>query len=161
MIRLLLAALAGLALFPSPMFCIESCTWINSATASGILGGPVEATVTHSGKNKEDGTCEFTRSNGATTSLIYIEVLTGNQSGSLEKYRAQCMSPATSIQDFGNEAMACAVRRHGGNVSDQIFGHVRDRAFLVRIVTSDKSADPALLREEARSAAGQVVGNLF
>jgi hypothetical protein len=151
----------GLAFLACPILSTESCAWINSATASGILGGPVEATVTHSTKNRDDGTCEFRRGNGALTSTIHIEVITTERPGNLAKFLARCSSKPSPMQDFGNEAMACTGGHHGGRESEQIVGHVRDRTFVITVMTTGKSASSSSLREEARSAAGQVVGNLF
>jgi hypothetical protein len=40
-------------------------------------------------------------------------------------------------------------------------GRVRDRVFLIRIGTNDRSAQPAELRDKARKIAEQVAGILF
>ncbi len=92
MIRLLLTALFGLTCLAGPVLCAESCTWINAATAAGILGGPVEAPVTHPAKNKDDGTCEFTHRNGPVTSVMHIEVITSKVPGNFERRLARCGS---------------------------------------------------------------------
>ncbi len=68
---------------------------------------------------------------------------------------------ATALHGIGNEAVVCAGGGHGGNMSEQVIGRVRDRVFVVRVATNDKTVAPASLREEARSAAAQVAGNLF
>ncbi len=153
-----LTALFALAFWVGPALCAESCPWINSGTASGILGGPVETVVTHPVKNKDDGTCLFSRHNGSTTSVIQIDVTTG---GTFERYLAQCASQRTPIHDLGNEAVACAGGTHHGKLSDQVIGRVRDRTFIIRIASSDKSRVRSSLREETRIAAAQVAGNLF
>jgi hypothetical protein len=157
-IHFLFTAWFGLVFLAGPIFCAESCDWINSATASGILGGPAESVVTHPAKNKADGTCVFTRRNGPVTSVIRIDVITG---AAFEGYLAQCGSQRTRIRDLGNEAVACAGHRHGRSESEQVIGRVRDRTFVVRVESSAKSPVSSSLREQARSVAAQVAGNLF
>ena len=161
MIRLLLTTLFGLTLLACPTFSTESCPWINSATASGILGGPVEVIFTHSTRNKDDGTCEFRCRKGALTSAMHIEVATAERPGNLAKFLARCNSKPSPIQDFGNEATACSGGHRGGKESELIVGHVRGRIFVIAVMTTGKSVSSSSLREQARSAAGQVVGNLF
>jgi hypothetical protein len=45
--------------------------------------------------------------------------------------------------------------------AERVVGRVRDRAFVVRISTNDRSAQSGALREKARKVAEQVAGILF
>ena len=130
-------------------FCLpalgeDRCSWLNAATAGGVLGGEVQVTVT-------SGSCEFVRHE---TSLR-IEV------GATGAPHAQCGSGAEPLKAIGNEAQACAYAGKPGWVAEQVVGRVRDQAFLVRISTKDQSAAPKILREKARKVAEQVAGILF
>jgi hypothetical protein len=159
--RFLWTVLFGLIFLIGQVLYAESCPWINSATASGILGGPVEGGTTHPAKDLNDGTCEFSRRNGPETRVMHIEVITDKGRGTFQRFEGQCGSPATPRRDLGSEALECAGRGRGGKVSEQVIGRVRDRTFVVRVANNDKSASRSLLLEQARSAAAQVAGNLF
>jgi len=130
--------------FCLPALAEDRCTWLNAATAAGVLGGQVQATVT-------PATCEFVRQE---TSLR-IEVGAANTS------HAQCGSGAEQLKAIGNEAQACAYQGKPGWIAEQVVGRVRDQAFLVRISTKDQSAPPKILREKVRKVAEQVAGILF
>ncbi|HEV8040698.1 MAG TPA: hypothetical protein VGP62_17635 [Bryobacteraceae bacterium] len=136
----------GLSLFALglPALAEDRCTWLNAATATGVLGGEVHMTVT-------PGTCEFVRQE---TSLR-IEV------GATSAPHAQCGSGAEPLKAIGNEAQACTYQGKPGWVAEQVVGRVRDQAFLVRISTKDQSVMPKILREKARKVAEQVAGVLF
>jgi hypothetical protein len=130
--------------FCLPVLAEDRCTWLNAATAAGVLGGAVQMTVT-------SASCEFVRQE---TSLR-IEVAAANAP------HVQCGSGAEQLKAIGNEAQACAYEGKPGWIAEQVVGRVRDQAFLVRISTRDQSAAPKLLREKARKIAEQVAGILF
>jgi hypothetical protein len=138
-----LAPILALA-FCLPALAEDRCTWLNAATAAGVLGGEVQMTVT-------EGSCEFVRQENS----LRIEVRPTNAP------HAQCVSPAEPLKAIGNEAQACAYHGKPGWVAEQVVGRVRDQAFLVRISTRDQSAAPKVLREKARKIAEQVAGILF
>jgi len=138
-----LASILAMALC-LPALAEDRCTWLNAATAAGVVGGEVHMTVT-------PGSCEFVRQE---TSLR-IEV------GAISAPHAQCGSGAEPLKAIGNEAQACTYQAKPGWVSEQVVGRVRDQAFLVRISTKDQSAAPKILREKARKVAEQVAGILF
>lgn len=121
----------------------NSCPYLNAATASGVLGGPVASQVS-------GDTCLFTRD----SSELRIEVQTINL-----PYKPNCGLSPISVKAIGNEAYACSVDAKGGTVAEQVVGRVRDRAFLVRLASH--SLPRAALREKARSVAEQVAGILF
>ncbi len=117
---------------------------MNAATAAGLLGGPVEIKI---GNSIE---CEFERRQ-SHTSTLRIEV------GNTHK----CGSNTIPLKAIGNEAVACGEEGKNGERLESVVGRVRDQAFFIRIATKDRSATPASLLEQVRSAAEQVVGNLF
>jgi hypothetical protein len=116
----------------------ESCTFLNAATAAGVLEGQVTSQI-HS------DVCVFTHD----SSQLRIEVRTVNL-----PYKPACQPDPTSLKSIGNEAVACESDR-----SEQIAGRVRDRAFFIWL-TSNHIARAAL-REKSRSVAEQVAGTLF
>jgi hypothetical protein len=113
----------------------NSCPWLNSATAAGVLGGPVTASVS-------PAVCEFVHDQ----TTLHIEVRVKPAS-----IAAKCESPATPLRAIGNEAVACSVSGR-----EMVIGRVRDQRFVVWI----QSTDPAV-RTRARSVAEQVAGSLF
>ncbi len=127
----------------------QICPWFNSATAAGVLGGPVKATVTQSA-------CEFTRQ-GSVSYTLRIEV---TNTVDFKSWLAQCGPKAIPIRGIGNQAVACDLT-NGSQVSAQVLSRVRERAFLVRVSANRPSAPLAPLREQARGVADHVSGNLF
>jgi len=128
----------------------ETCPWLNAATAGGVLGGAVTATVTHANANREDATCSFVR----TGAQLTIEVVTMDTPRSeYTAHAAQCGSDPVALKAIGNEAVACT-DEHGAKVVSR----VRNKIFTIIVASSDP---PATLREKARSVAEQVAGNLF
>ena len=126
----------------------DRCPWLNAATAGGVLGGAVHATVT-------PASCEFVRQSGGHDLALRIEV------GPVSAPHAQCGAHAEPLKAIGNEAQACAYEGKDGWIGEQVTGRVRDQAFLVRVSTNDRSAAPKTLREKARNVAEQVAGFLF
>ena len=138
-----------IALFlPAIVAAEERCPWLNVATAGGVLGGEVHATVTPT-------SCEFVRRVDGFESELRIEVVAAN--GPHE----QCGAGAEPITAIGNEAQACAWRGRAGWTAEQVTGRVRDRSFLVRIGTNNRTASAQDLRGKARNVAEQVAGILF
>lgn len=122
---------------------------MNAATAAGILGGAVDATVASSAG------CEFVRKKSPSDTLR-IQVGTNK----LDKTEI-CGSSATPLKGIGNEAVACAETEKSGGRIEWIVGRVRDQNFAIRIGTADPSTTQASLLEKAKAAAEQVAGNLF
>jgi hypothetical protein len=161
---LLLGALIAVCM-PSVSEAKDSCPWLNEATASGALEGPVTATVTHPKKDKgtDDATCEFVHQNGSATVVLRVEVETLSEApATFAAYAARCGSNSAPLRAIGNEAVTCGFEDKRKNwVSEQVVGRVRNQAFTVRMSSSAKSADRTALREEARKMAEQVAGFLF
>jgi hypothetical protein len=134
----------------------EICPWLNAATAGGVLGGPVAMTVTRA-KTGDDATCDFVRHDGSLLLELRIEVETmRSPAKDFASYAARCHSAAVPLKAIGNEALACS-----DEGAEQVVGRVRDRAFLVRIITNDRSSQQTALRDKARKVAEQVAGILF
>jgi hypothetical protein len=142
-LRLVNPALLAIA-FCLPALAEDRCTWLNAATAAGMLGGPVQMTLTAE-------SCEFVHQE---TSLR-IEV------GPTSAPHAHCGTGAEQVKAIGNEAQACAYQGKPGWIAEQVVGRVRDQAFLVRISTKDQSTASKILREKVRKVAEQVAGILF
>ena len=141
---------------PSFAGAAEICPWLNAATAGGVLGGPVAMTVTRA-KTADDATCDFVRHDGSLTLELRIEVETmPSPAKDFASYAARCHSAAVPLKAIGNEALACS-----DEGAEQVVGRVRDRAFLVRIITNDRSSQQTALRDKARKVAEQVAGILF
>ena len=140
----------------------ERCPWLNAATAGGFLGGAVTNFTVNQGKSGDDATCEFVRHDGSLLMELRIEVETmRSPADDFASYTSRCRSAAVALKAMGNQAVSCAAEAGDGRIAGQVVGRVRDRAFVVRVATSDRSAQPAALREKARKAAEQVAGNLF
>ncbi len=151
--RLHFIALFALAV---PILCRaeESCPWLNAGTAAGILDGPVALTVTHPNNDKDAASCNFVRQKDSLTFNLFIEVET------MRSPKTQCGVNATPVHAIGNEAFACSLGKQG-QLSEQIVGRVRDRAFLIRLTTNDPSAAQSSYRDKVRKVAEQVAGALF
>jgi len=143
---------------PSIVAAGETCPWLNAATAGGVLGGPITGVTVKRAQTGDDASCEFTRHDRSLVLELRIEVETmRTPAKDFAAYAARCHSAAVAMKAIGNEALACS----DGPVAEQVVGRVRDRAFLVRMSTTDHSPQPGALRDKARSVAEQVAGILF
>lgn len=144
----------ALLLMAAPAAFAADCPWLNTATASGLLGGP--ATVHYDGAPEAgSGVCEFTRAAGKAVIDLRIEVNAGHASRAslLADARLQAVHKK-ELRGIGNEAWS--VPASGGG--EWVIGRVRGTAFAVRARrgTDEKAAEAAALK------AGELVaGNLF
>jgi len=170
----------------------ESCLWMNAATACGILGGAVTASVSpvpvktdmanaHTANAKssagptsasaagtsygkagmDDSDCDFNLQPGPIAGRIRIEVRTLMEpKKQYAAYAAKCGTNATPLKAVGNEASSCLLESKPGQTVEMIVGRVRDRVFVLRIDTNEKS-ERAVLDEKVRRAADIIAGNLF
>jgi len=141
---------SGFVLFAAFGLAGQPCPWMNAATAEGSLGGKIDA-VKVTAKSGDDAACFFESRNGPVVAKLEIET---EMNGS---FAGRCRSEAAPLKAIGTSAAACA----GDDHSEMVVGRVRDRAFLVRIRTTDRSVKSADLRETARKLAEQVAGILF
>jgi hypothetical protein len=163
-----LAGILFLALcFCTPAMCQmgERCPWLNAATAAGTLNGPVTFTVTHSGQDKQNATCEFVHQEGTAIGKLRIDVQTMKDSASeFASYSAKCGQDATPLRAIGNEAKICSLHKEN-EFSEQIVSRVRERAFLVTVTSNatarGESELRVELREKSEKIAEQVAGFLF
>jgi hypothetical protein len=139
------------------------CPWIQEATARGILGGAVTATVTL--KDAGDGVCEFTRQRGDVRHHLSVLVITMTDiRKQYSTYTAQCESKGAPLKAIGNEAIECSTQTHTNLYAEKVVGRVRDRAFIVTVASSlddDPSMNQETRREKVHLAAEQVAGILF
>jgi hypothetical protein len=181
-----------IVIFSFPMLCRaeESCLWLNAATAGGVLGGAVSATVSqanahtprlqtanaksgagplsanasatgYAGNGMDDSDCSFVRQPPSAGSLR-IEVRTMSKPvKEFAAYTARCGARAVPLQAIGNEAFACERKEKSGQLAEQVVGRVRERSFVVRLCIKDASITLALLREKGQKVAEIVAGNLF
>lgn len=188
------ANLRALAVAVSVVWCFLTatsqaevkCPWLNSATASGVLGGEVamnvkKATEPVNGKgsgaamypdqvraDRFDATCTFTRQQETGTSLLKIAVTTmADPSAEFAKLLTGCRGRKLPLRGIGNEAIQCVMEDsgHGGSgEQEQVIARVRDRSFVLTIHregrTHPASAGGAL-SDETRNVAEQVAGSLF
>jgi hypothetical protein len=159
-----LLLLLGLAmLMPAVCHAQAMCPWINAATAQGIVGGAVTATVNVS--EHGFGICNFSGQQKAAVHELRISV---NSMTDVPKqfpiYLAQCPPKSTPLRAIGNEAVMCSIQGKGDEYVEMVVGRVRDRAFVVSVSSSiqnDPSMTPETRRERASLVAEQVAGILF
>lgn len=132
---------------------------MNAATASGILGEPVNATVTRANKTSEDATCDFAPQHSAAKAALHIEVITMSAPGrEFATYTRQCGSNPMPLKAIGNEAVECT-QNSNATQSVKVIGRVRNRVFLVNL----RGADIPLIDElsKAKNVAEQVSETLY
>ena len=150
--------LIAIACLPLIGRAAETCPWLNAATAGGVLGGPITRATTRRAAAGDDASCEFIRQDGSLLFELRIEVeTTPSAAKDFSAYAARCHSAAVPLKAIGNQALACS----DGQLAEQVVGRVRDRVFLIRIGTNDRSAQTSALRDKARKVAEQVAGILF
>jgi hypothetical protein len=159
-----LLLLLGLAmLMPAVCHAQAMCPWINGATARGIVGGAVAATVKIS--EHGFGICNFSRQQKAAVHELRISVnLMTDVPKQFPIYLAQCPPKSTPLPAIGNEAVMCSIQGKGDEYAEIVVGRVRDQAFVVSVSSSiqnDPSMTQETRRERASLVAEQVAGILF
>jgi hypothetical protein len=187
---LLRISLIAILSFPWLCRAEESCSWLNAATAGGVLGGTVTATVTrpspkppevqpanvasaygpmsanasatsYSGYRVDDSDCNFDRQPPATGKL-QIQVRTVSEPAkAFVSYTAHCGTRGAPLKAIGNETITCEIHEKAGRLSEQVVGRVRDRVFVIDLRITDRSITQDVLREKAQTVAEIVAGNLF
>jgi len=143
------------------------CAWLNNATASGVLNGPVtlELETAPAPDQADRAICVFTNAKSAKdySALRIVVQPLKDVDKAVASHESLCTSPAAAIKAIGNEAIGCAADV-GYSRGEQVIGRVRDRLFIVT-VSSTIAQDPAmtrqLLRDKAKMIAEQVAGALF
>jgi hypothetical protein len=123
------------------------CAWLNDATASGFLNGPV--TLDLETAPDDQSICVFTNLKTAKDAVA--------------SHKSLCTSTPVVLKAIGNEAVSCSADV-GYSRGEQVIGRVRDRLFIVTVsstIARDPSATRQLLQEKARAIAEQIAGALF
>ena len=162
---LLLVSAIFLMAPPATSFAQAQCPWMNSATASGFLGGEVRtsvADVTEDG----DATCEFIRD---ANSMLRIAVHTMPRiTQDYPSYLAQCGASTIALKGIGNQAIQCLSNAGGTKGEELIIGRVRNRAFVIAIranwimeppTSPTKTRNP--ISDDSENIAEQVAGSMF
>jgi hypothetical protein len=139
------------------------CAWLNDATASGFLNGPV--TLDLETAPDDQSICVFTNLKTAkdySTLRIMVQPLKDVDSA-VASHKALCTSTPVALKAIGNEAVSCSADV-GYSRGEQVIGRVRDRLFIVTVsstIAQDPSATRQLLQEKARTIGEQIAGALF
>jgi hypothetical protein len=161
---LALMAIIGSIIHTPHCFAQTQCPWLNAATAGGVLGGEVEASITNA-TTLGDATCHFTRKQDSSNLSITIDVHTMSlPSKDFPTFTAQCGGTLSPLKAIGNEAFQCVPKSTSANGEEQVIGRVRDRAFILTVnANSTKQSAPGKtsLTPETRNLAEQVAGSLF
>jgi hypothetical protein len=152
-----------LAALPVPCHGQNMCPWLNAATASGVLGGPVTTAVDKTVDKAE--TCSFRLQNANSMDSLRISVATvadpRNVDPELVSYENRCAS-SVPLKAIGNEAVLCTDDT-GKSRGERVVGRVRNSIFTIEIRTHSRrsKATRDLLEKKAVAVANQVAGSLF
>lgn len=158
-VRSALCWMAAAMTLLSPRVChAEDCPWLNTATAEGVLGGPVTMSVQHQSAARES--CTFTRVNAqAMTINIEVDSLPA-VADAMQAMMKGCRCTRKMI-GTGNDATACTLQSHG-MLTEQAIGRVRNQMFVVRWSMPSSHAPPDSQREDMlQGLAEAVAGSLF
>jgi hypothetical protein len=140
----------------------QPCPWLNAATAAGVLEGAVTVSVTYFDQDNTDAACEFTHKANHAVRTLRIEVDTMKElTHDFPKYLAKCGPGAKPLKAIGNEAVVCSVPGKNGQATEQIVSRVRERAFIVDVLSNGSTAERDANRDKAQKIAEQVAGFLF
>ena len=139
------------------------CAWLNEATASGVLNGPV--TLDLETAPDDQSICVFTNLKTAKdyASLRVMVQPLKDANKAVASRESLCTSAPVALKGVGNEAVSCSADV-GYSRGEQVIGRVRDRLFIVTVsstMAQDPSATRQLLLEKARTIAEQIAGALF
>jgi hypothetical protein len=139
------------------------CAWLNDATASGFLNGPV--TLDLETAPDDQSICTFTNLKTAkdySTLRIMVQPLK-DTNNAVASHKSLCTSAPVALKAIGNEAISCSADV-GYSRGEQVIGRVRDRLFIVTVsstIAKDPSATRPMLQEKARTISEQIAGALF
>lgn len=178
-----LIAFAGLLAPPRDCNAQARCPWLNAATASGLLGGEVQMSVSApvdpgSGKgvgaamypdqlrtDRFDVSCDFTRKTTSNAFSLSIVVKTmADYKKDFSTYLALCGGTTAPLKGIGNEAVQCVSNDISAAGEEKVIARVRDRAFVLTVRRETKphaGAEAVELSDGTRNIAEQVAGSLF
>lgn len=140
----------------------QTCPWLNAATAAGVLEGSVTVSVSYLDPDNRDAACEFTYSADHTVRTLRIEVDTMKElSHDFPQYIAKCGQDAKALPAIGNEAFVCRIPGYDKQVAEQVVSRIRERVFIVGILSNGPVAERDAMRGKAIKIAEQVAGFLF
>jgi len=150
-----LIAIAGLLLsFGGQAHAASNCPFITQGSVAKLLGGEVMSTI--DSKEDRDGSCSFTRQQGAVTYTLEIVVHKTPTNA--------CPEHSAPLKAIGIESMECRIEPSSNEATEKVSGRVRDMFFTIALsIRGPKaSAMPAEAQREATNqAAEQVTGNLY
>ena len=160
--RVLLFFLVLLGVSAAHAATTQTCPWLNAATAAGVLEGPVAVSVSYLDPDNKDAACEFTYRGDHTTRTLRIEVNTMRDvTHDFPQYIAKCGQDAKALSAIGNEAIMCRIPGYDKQVAEQVVSRVRERAFIVGLLSNEPAAERDSMRDKTRKIAEQVAGFLF
>lgn len=164
-IRIWFIVVASLSLLSGTCGAQSICPWLNTPTASGVLGGAAAVEVNNTGAGT--GTCIFRLQNGAPHDTLRIAVVRAdhaeNAGREMKPYEVSCTASKAPLKAVGNEAVLCGADTKTSR-GELVVGRVRDNLFTVTISTGtgdDSGATRDTLVEKAEAIAKQVAGALF
>jgi hypothetical protein len=142
----------------------NNCTWINEATASGLLGGDAKGDFAAAAGNTP-AVCNFVEQGAGHTRTLRIAVeIAADPHARLGEIAKACGTGAAPLKAIGNEALVCTADEGKNRMGERAIGRVRDQVFTITISTTLKD-DRILTRDALKTriytAAEQVSGNLF
>ena len=159
------AVAACLTLLCDPCSAQSICPWLNTATASGVLGG----TPTLQVDNPSGGarTCLFRLQNETHADVLRIAVISAEPMEKTQRemkvYETSCTSSEAPLKAIGNEAILC-ISNTKTSRGQLIVGRVRNNVFTVTVSTSTGNISKVTqdtLAQRAEEVARQVAGSLF
>jgi hypothetical protein len=153
----------AIAVLPLSCHAQNICPWLNTATASGVLGSP--ATMTVDTVDDRTKTCLFRSRNAASADLLRLSVTTiadlQNVDQELASQESHCASPVP-LKAVGNGAVLCTTATARIQTA-QVIGRVRNNIFTIeiRLHANKSQATRKLLNEKIEEVANQVAGALF
>jgi len=153
----------GLIGLPASVLAANNCSWINEATASGLLGGDAVGEV--SAAAGQPTVCTFIQqASGVKRTLRVTVEIVADAHARVGVIAQICGADSHPIKAIGNEALVCTADDGKGGLGERVVGRVRDQVFTITLGTTLKN-DPILTRDVLKAkiytAAEQVAGNLF
>lgn len=138
-----------------------ACPWLNKATASDALNGSVNLELQN---NMAKGdTCLFRYRRGTVIHSLRIAVQEmKNHDTGMTFQGFRCSSHIVPLKGIGNVAVLCD-STIGFSHGEQVIGYVRNKVFVVSIVSSgaDQVMTNELIQKRVENIAEQVAGSLF
>jgi hypothetical protein len=151
------------SLFGARASAQSTCPWINNATASGLLGGETQPSITLDSTGRA-GACSFTFQRHQKLLVLNVAVqVNAEPPVHLASSAMGCTSETSTVAAIGNEALACRSDRDG-RFGERIIGRVRDSVFTITLSSTGERnvrLDRARMKSSLLTAAEQVAGNLF